>query len=119
MDIDSYRTEIEAALVYAGGSHTYDDVKAEVEAGTLQFWPGVRSVLITGIVEYPRRKVLSIFLAGGVLDEIEAMLPVVLAWGREQGCSSATAIGRRGWTRTFVTAQGWTANAVLYEKELE
>jgi hypothetical protein len=59
------RVHLEAALEYAGGTHTLDDVIEQVYAGHMQFWPGVRSAIVTQIVEHPRKKVLVFFLAGG------------------------------------------------------
>lgn len=106
--IEDYRAGIEAALVYAGGTHTFDDIVAGVAAGDYQFWPGPSSVVITEIVEYPRLRALNFFLAGGGnLAELEAMTPHILEWGRTQGCTRALFTGRRGWTRTFLTRTGW------------
>lgn len=117
--LDDYRTQIEAALAYGGGSYTFDDVKQEVAENKLQFWPGPNSVIVTTIVEYPREKVLSFFLAGGDLTELEAMVPQILEWGKMQGCTRASMIGRRGWEKTFLTKTGWNKTLVVFEKSLD
>lgn len=119
VDILAYRRYIEDALVYAGGTHTFEDVRAAVDAGTLHFWPGASSVVVTEIVEYPQKKVLHIFLAGGTLSELEQMQPLILDWGREQGCTAATLAGRKGWDRTFLTRQGWEQTLVVLETPLD
>ena len=116
--LSDYRPQIEAALVYADASHAYDDVVAMVAAGTAQFWPGPASVVITEVVAFPRKKVLNIFLAGGVLREIEIMAPWILAWGKAEGCSHATFTGRKGWARTFLTRTGWSDALTFYSKAL-
>lgn len=117
--IEDYRVQIEAALRYCAGTHTFSDVCHSVQAGRLQFWPGPRSVIITEIIEYPQRKVLHFFLAGGVMTEIEAMVPGVEAWGESQGCTAAMTTGRPGWERTFLTKQqGWASTHVVFQKEL-
>lgn len=119
MDIQQARQYIEGALVYAKGSHTFDDVVAEVEAGGLQFWPGIGSAILTEIIEYPQYRVLNFFLAGGNRAELEAMYPLIEAWGRTQGCTRAAMLGRKGWERTFLTQkEGWTQTLVAYEKVL-
>lgn len=105
---EPYRSYIERALVYAGGTHTVDDVLEMIAAGTVQAWPGPRSIIVTELVEYPRLRCLHVFLAGGNKTELEAMAPVVLQWGAEQGCQRASLCGRKGWARTFLTRQGWT-----------
>jgi hypothetical protein len=114
-----YRRQIEDALVYSGHSHTYDDVLAMVEAGKAQAWFGATSIIITEIVLEPQFKVLNYFLAGGNLAELEAMLPLVEAWGREHGCKKATLVGRKGWERTFLKRQGWTNGLVVLDKNLD
>lgn len=120
LDIQNYRKHIEAALRYSGGTHTFEDIVAGVDAGDFQFWPGPDSVIITEIALYPRRKAIHFFLAGGHLPELEAMTPAILDWGREQGCNQATMCGRRGWDRTFLTRTGWNVvqELVVLEKSL-
>lgn len=119
MEIDQARPYIEGALAYAKGSHTFADVKAEVAAGRMQFWPGVRSAIVTEIIDYPQHRVLHFFLAGGDIVELEAMYPEVEAWGRTKGCTLARLFGRKGWERTALTQkQGWAHTLAVYEKDL-
>lgn len=118
-EIESYQPQIEAALQYSGGTHTFADVRDAVHAGQMQFWPGPRSAIITEIVVYPRKKVLNLFLGAGVMEEIEAMFSGIEAWGASQGCSAASATGRHGWERSFmVKTHGWTPTHVVYSKDL-
>jgi hypothetical protein len=116
--LDGYRAQIEAALVYSGHSHTFEDVAAMVAAGTAQFWGGPTSVIVTEIVQEPQHKVLHFFLAGGNLAELEQMTPLIEQWGRERGCVRASLIGRKGWDRTFLKRQGWHNGLVVLEKDL-
>ena len=116
--LEDARVRLEAALVYSGGTHTVDDVMGMVEDGRLQFWPGPHSVVITEIIEYPQRRVLNFFLAGGHLAELEAMLPGIEAWGRTQGCTEASLSGRKGWVRSFLAHEGWHESLVVMTKEL-
>lgn len=119
VDLAAHREQIEAALGYAQGTHTFEDIQAAVEAGSLQYWPGVRSVIVTEIIQYPRAKALHFFLAGGDIDELEEMYPLVEEWGRSQGCTVASMAGRAGWSRSFLTRkEGWTPTAVLFSKDL-
>ena len=108
-----YRLILQPALDLAGGTHTYEDVMAAVEAGTMQFWPGPHSAIVTQIEVTPQKKLLHFFLAGGTLPEIEAMLPPILAWGKSRGCQGATLCGRPGWQRSFLSALGWTPHGVV------
>lgn len=119
LDLTAHRSQIEAALAYAGGTHTFEDIRAGVEAGSLQYWPGPRSVIVTAVEDYPRKRALHFFLAGGDIAELEEMYPMVEQWGRSQGCTLATMTGRKGWERSFLTRrEGWTPTAVSFAKDL-
>ena len=102
-----YKAHLEAALAYADMSHTFDDVVSLVASGAAQAWPGPASIIVTEIVEYPRHHVLHFFLGAGSLSELKAMVPIILEWGREQGCTRARVIGRRGWSRVFTRDPAW------------
>lgn len=116
---DRYRPLIEAALVYEGGAHTVDDVMEAVAKGEADAWYGPQSIVITQIDEQPRRKILHFFLAAGRMEELEAMTPGILHWGEEQGCTVARLVGRKGWTRSFLTRTGWTdTQHVIMEKAI-
>jgi hypothetical protein len=116
--LDHYRTDIEAALAYAGDTHTFDDVVAAVAEGKARSWPGPHSVIITEMVEYPRSKHIHFWIAGGNLAELEQMTPIILDWARTQGCTKASLAGRRGWERTFIARTGWKQSLVVFEKSL-
>jgi len=120
VSIEKYRRQIEAALEYAGGTHTFEDVAEAVADGRMQFWPGKESVIITEIATYPQRpKVLHFFLAGGSMQEMEAMEPVICEWGRSIGCTHAEFTGRRGWERTFLARHRWkNSGLVVLSREL-
>ena len=113
-----YVDNIQKALNFGGNVYTIEDVEELIATGKAQVWPGQDSVIVTEIISYPQAKHLHLFLAGGNLDELEAMLPEILDWGREQGCTRASLSGRRGWERSFLRDQGWKPNLVIMEKEI-
>lgn len=93
---------IEAALPYARGTHTIEDIEAGIESGQFVFWAGRRSAIITEILHYPRKRVLHYFLIGGDLRElVEFMEPRITAWAKENGCSAVSGAGRAGFERVF------------------
>ena len=117
VNCEGHKCYLLSALAYADNSHSFEDVKAMVESGRLQFWPGPASAIVTEIVEFPRFKAIHFFLAGGNLVELEAMYPLIEKWGQEQGCDRATLAGRPGWTRSFLTRrEGWRQTQVVLEK---
>lgn len=116
LKIEDYRVLIESALAEGYNTHTFEDVEQMCDEGRLQFWPGVDSVILTEIVDYPRRRVLNVFAAAGNLAEIRAMIPVLQKWAISKDCSLAVFAGRAGWERTFLTADGWKARAWMVKE---
>src|SRR5690349_18631279 len=108
---------VERALEQAG-THTSADIAAAVQQGTLQRWGGDASVIITEILDTPLRRTLLFFLVEGDGREIAAMAGPIMAWGKSQGCTHASLIGRFGWERKYAPELGFKCVAVMMEKEL-
>lgn len=110
---------IENALEYAGNTHTLEDVFLGVANGDYQFWPGTESVIITEILEKPRKTILHYFLAGGNLAELETMAEEIETWARnEKSIDSISLAGRKGWERTFLRDRGYETRLIYMTKEL-
>lgn len=112
------RKHIEAALEYSAGTHTIDDVADLILRGKLQCWEGSDSIIITEIVVYPQLKDLHFFLAGGDLDEISLMEPLITAWGKSLGCTRVSLAGRKGWQKSFLKDRGYEPKWSVLSKEL-
>lgn len=117
-ELERCKPWIKAALRYSGGTHTYSDVYEAVKCGKMQLWPASKSCLVTEITQYPRKKVLHVFLAGGDLIEIKSMQDSVEAWGKAHGCASMTMAGRKGWLKRIKDI-GWKDQLVIMEKVIE
>jgi hypothetical protein len=117
-DLDRLRPEIQAALDYADGTHTFDDITAMVLHGKLRFWPLQKSALLTEVVEFPQEKHYHMFLGGGDLQEILEMHPQVEQAARQAGCTKLSVTGRRGWVRAL-EAHGWQLKHVTCVKRLD
>lgn len=105
-DMKARKHLIEAALEYAEGTHTFDDVVAMVLSGKLMWSALPNSFIITEIVVYPQQKHLHGFLAGGDLSEIRDCQERLLDFARAAGCSTITLSGRRGWVKALFDL-GW------------
>ena len=92
---------IEDALEYAHGSHTLDDVWDAVERGDAQFWPAEDAGLVTEMIDYPQRRTLRFWLAGGDLKALRALEDKAIEWSKQWGCTACEIIGRRGWVRAL------------------
>ena len=116
--LDRLRQHVEAALEYSGGTHNFDDVAEMVRDNRLQLWPAQNSVVLTEIIVYPRLKNLHYFLAGGDLDELSRMRPMIESWGKSLGCTRVTLAGRKGWAKTFLKDEGYRPQWSVLAKEL-
>lgn len=108
------RPYIEDALEYASGSHTIDDVAVAIAENKAQFFPLSRSAIVTEIVDYPKKTMCRIWLAGGDLEELTQAEVALSAWAKTQGCDGIEIIGRRGWSRTL---KDYRESAVVLMKD--
>ena len=108
---------IEAALEYTGGTHDIIDIYEGLYKGTMQLWPAEKSCLVTEIINYPKMKVLNIFLGGGDLTEILSMHEDVVRWAKDQNCTALNMTGRFGWKKPLAK-HGWKPMHSSYVKEI-
>lgn len=104
--MQGYRSQIEAALEHSGGTHTFDDVVDMVRTNRAQFWTNRDSCAVTEVLQFPQKKVLHCFLAGGNMGDIVEMMPWAGQWGAMMGCTGFTIAGRKGWLRVL-SRHGW------------
>ena len=90
----------------------------EVKNETAQYWPGKSSVIITVIQDVPRFRALHIWLAGGNLAELEAMMQEIEVFARAVGADRITFDGRLGWLRSPAVPYGFRAISATMEKKL-
>lgn len=106
---------LEKALAYQK-EHSIEDVADAIDRGDAQLWCGDKSVLVTEMLKYPRRKVCRIWLASGEKDElVYRMLPDVETWAASRGCAAVEVVGRKGWLRLL---DGYTQPATVLSKEI-
>ena len=117
--LDDFKDLIERALEYSNGTHGFADIRGMVLRGEAHFWPGVNSCIVTEFISSPGKQFLNFFLAAGHLGELEAMTPLILEWGKMNGCTHALLTGRKGWERTFLSKTGWhKEDVIVMEKTL-
>jgi len=116
-DLLKYRIDIEASLVYADNSHTFDDVSNMVVSGRLHLYPLANSFVIMERQQYPQHAVYHCFLAGGDKYEIEAAEPMILANAKALKCKHMTIVGRGGWVREL-RHNGWKHKYSVLSKEV-
>ena len=102
------------ALEHCRGTHVLDDVLAGIGEGRLQLWIGRASVAVTEWLNYPRKRVLNLFLAAGDIDDMALHLPGIEAFARGGGASALMMHGRtrrpNGWDRMLGFEPCWTGH---------
>tara|TARA_B100000161_G_C33424335_1_gene357068 strand:- start:259 stop:702 length:444 start_codon:yes stop_codon:yes gene_type:complete len=105
---------LKAALEYAHNSHDLNDVFRLIIAGDAQFWKAEDAGLVTEIIDYPKRRTLRFWLAGGNLESLKTLEQNAIEWSRQFGCVSSEIIGRRGWVRSL---EGYEEAATVMVKD--
>lgn len=97
------------------GSYDLDDVWHEISEHRAQFWYLPNSAVVTQILEFPRRKVFRVWLAGGDLDELRFAMQECEGYAKSRGCDAIEIDGRKGWARVF---PGFDKQRVTLAKEV-
>ena len=101
----------------AGCDWTFEEIRQGVERGCFFLFEHPEGCMVAEFIVSPRHKVMHVFIAGGSLGAMRALLPQVEAFGRKHGCDSGGATGRKGWTR-FLAQYGYRPASPAVEKEL-
>jgi predicted glycosyltransferase len=97
---------LQKALDLAGPTHRLTDVVERIKDHRAQIWEHGDGCIVTELHEYPLAKAVHYWLVSGVLKDCLALEHDINTWANEQGCTLATACGRRGWGRALEPL-GW------------
>ena len=99
--INSSKKFIDDALEYAHGTHDFYDIVKTVIAGDAQFFYADDAALITEIIDYPKRRTLRFWLAGGNLQTLKKIELDAIEWSKDWDCVACEIVGRRGWIKAL------------------
>jgi len=113
---DAYRCKkwIVDALKYAHNSHTFEQVIEIVKRGDAQLWAFKDSAIVTEIINYPQRRTLRFWLAGGNLETLLEVEPKIRKWSILYNCKAVEIIGRKGWGKVL---KDYEPTATVFIKE--
>jgi hypothetical protein len=111
----------EKAAKYTYGRYTANNIYERMLDENYQTWVAYdgsvfKGLVVTEIVTYPQRKLLSMHFCGGInLKEWKTpMLALLQGFGRDMGCDGIESVGRPGWGKVFEN-DGYKALWVTYE----
>lgn len=116
---DHLQEALDGALPYAEG-HDQATIENAVASEMAQLWAANESFCLTELKVSPTNvKTAHLWLAGGRIEELEGLLPIIEGWAKDQGCKGITMLGRRGWERSFFChSAGYHPVMTFYAKEL-
>jgi len=76
------RKWLEDALEFADNTFNIIDVADGIASGNMQFWPEKDTAAISQIVDYPRKRVIHVFLLGGNMEGAKALEKKMTVWGK-------------------------------------
>ena len=91
---------LEPALEY-DDCHEMQDIADAIADGRMQLWSGTNGAMVTEVQDYPRKRVLHVWWAGGRLETILQLIPHIEQFAKDIGCGKITCTGRKGWERIF------------------
>jgi hypothetical protein len=99
------------------GTHRLSDVVERIKDSRAQLWELRDGCVITELHNFPLYKAVQYWLISGDLKDCLALEDTINSWAIEQGCTRATACGRRGWGRVAAPT-GWREWYPNFQKPL-
>lgn len=82
-------------------THNLQDIADNIANGSMQLWPAPKGAMVTQVQNYPRKRILHIYMAGGELESLMTLQTHIEKFAQDMGCQRITLTGRRGWQRIF------------------
>jgi hypothetical protein len=114
-----YRAKLAKALARAGGLYELSDLLERIADGRMQAHVSHETLAVTEISVYPRRRVLTIIILVGDLEDGENLHAQVFDFARKMECDAVIAQGRVGWAR-LAKSHGWktVSQNMVFRKEV-
>jgi len=92
-------------------------VEVEIEAGRAEYWPSEQCAVVTVIHNFPRKKVLRIWLATGDGKALDRAMSATDEIARNLGCDRVEIEGRKGWAKRLAH-HGYRMERVVLTKDV-
>lgn len=99
---------VDDALHHARGCYAAEDIYQQLLSGTHHLWiafegTDIKGAVITQVVQYPRKRALNCYMAGGndFASWKTPMMELLSKFAIDNSCECFEATGRPGWIRMF------------------
>jgi hypothetical protein len=99
-------TKLERALQWGGSTHAPADIFQLLKENKARYWEDGDGMIITELHDFPRLRAIHYWLIFGELKQCLGLEDQINTWARDEGCTVATACGRKGWGRVAAPT-GW------------
>ena len=79
--------------------YNLSDIKEKIGQGVFHIWPGKDAFYISSFGEFPKYRILNLFLCGGNYEELEEMLKSIEQFAKQWEYKYLYGGGRKGWLR--------------------
>lgn len=108
---------LEKGLKMGGDTHTLEDILDEIKSGHKQSFASGNTWAITQVLDFPRRRVLELFLVVGHGKDLSVLEEQITEYARSIGADFIRTSGRPGW-KTHAKKMGWELSHVVYTKRV-
>lgn len=118
-ELPNLKRMVEERLEQEGGLYRLEDIALAVQEGKMQSFAFNDSWVVTRIVNYPRKTVLSIVMAAGDASEIEGVLyPQMFEFARHVGADLIVSLNARSGWAAIAKRQGWRRTGSTFLKDV-
>ena len=120
--LEKHGALIDLALENGGHRYTLPDLRTACMEGEMQMFVAesdseICGVLVTQIVQYPRRRVMQLaFMAGVGIDEMLPHANIFDRFARDMDADELEIVGRMGWRK--VMGEEWKTGGIILVKDL-
>ena len=93
--------------------YSIDDIECRIRDGIFLLWVGKKSAMVTECIEFPQMKTMNLLFCGGNYQEIESMIPSIVAFAKACGIKRLHGGGRLGWLRKIPKELGFKSEYVI------
>jgi hypothetical protein len=106
LSADEITRRIKKSLAF-WGTHSWEDFREELRDGRAQLFLSDHGVWVAQVVNFPRKRLLNVWLLAGELPEVMDLQKDVEAYARDMGCSDIVAPHVRFGLKDILKKTGW------------